>query len=75
MSRPIGFARCFSPVGREIRVHSGIHISKTDQTDQTDRRFENKGEFAPPLGQKLTMRHPKLTGGPDQGSLAAASAL
>ena len=70
MSRPIGFADCFGPVAREIHVDWGPYVSKTDQTDQTDQRAENEGEFALPLGRKLTARHSKLTSRPEHGRLA-----
>ena len=74
MSRLIAFARRLGLVARKIRVNSGPHVSKTDQTAQTDRRVENQGKFAPPLGRKLTTRHSKLTSGPDHGGLTGASA-
>jgi len=74
MRRPIRFVLCLSPVAREIRVDSRPYVSKTDQTAQTDRRIENQGRFAPPLGRKLTTRHSKLTSRPDHGGLAGASA-
>ena len=74
MSRLIAFARRLSPSARGIRVNSEPYVSKTDQTAQTDRRIENQGRFAPPLGRKLTTRHSKLTSGPDHGGLAGASA-
>jgi hypothetical protein len=70
MSRPIAFALCPGPVARETRVHSGPYVSKTDQSDQTDRRVENQGKFAAPLGWKLTARHAKLTSRPHHGRLA-----
>ena len=73
MSRPIGFERCFSPVARESRVDSEPYASKTDQTAQTDRRAENQGKFAPPLGLKLTTRHSKLTSGPDHSGRGASA--
>jgi hypothetical protein len=73
MSRPIAFARCLSFIAREIRVASGPYLSKTDQTAQTDRRVENQGKLAPPLGRKLTIRRPELTSGPDHSSLVGAS--
>ena len=74
MSRLIAFARRLSPSARGIRVNSGPYVSKTDQTAQTDRHIENQEKFAPPPGRKLTMRHSKLTRGPDHGGLAGASA-
>jgi hypothetical protein len=74
MSRQVGFVWCFSPFARQVRVDPGPYVSKTDQTAQTDRRVENQGRFAPPLGRKLTTRHSKLTSSPDHGGLAGASA-
>jgi hypothetical protein len=73
MSRPIGFARCLTPVAREIRVDSGPYASETDQTAQTDLRVENQGKFGPSLGRKLTTRRSKLTSRADHGGLAGAS--
>ena len=66
MSRPIGFARCFSAVAREVRVDSGPYASKTDQTAQTDRRFETKGKFAAIVGQKAKGTLAKLTSQSDR---------
>jgi hypothetical protein len=74
MRRPTAFQRRLGPAVREIHVDSGPYVSKTDQTAQTDRRVENQGKFAPPLGRKLTTRHSKLTSSPDNGGLAGASA-
>src|SRR5918995_390680 len=74
MSRRIAFGRRLSRSACEIWVNSGPYVSKTDQTAQTDRHIENQGKFAPSPGRKLTMRHSKLTSGPDHGGLAGASA-
>ena len=46
----------------------GTYDSKTDQTAQSDQRVGNAGEFGPPLDQKLTSPHQKLTSGPAQRS-------
>ena len=73
MSRPIAFARRLSPIAREIHLNSGPHVSKTDQTAQTDQRIEKHGRFAPLPGRKLTTRRSELTSRPDQGGLPGSS--
>ena len=73
MSRLVAFARRLGLVARKIRVNSGPHVSKTDQTAQSDQRIEKHGRFAPLPGRKLTTPHSKLTSGPDQGGLPGSS--
>ena len=51
---------------RKLRNSRGPMIPKTDQTAQSDQRFENAREFGALSGQKLTSRHPKLTSGTAQ---------
>jgi hypothetical protein len=61
MTRLIALARCRGAPVAEVCKNPGPPVSKTDQTAQTDRRFETKGKFAAIAGQKAKGTLAKLT--------------
>jgi hypothetical protein len=59
----------------QIAQLAGTYDSKSDQTAQTDQRFDIADEFGALLGPELTSYDPKLTSGTVQPSNPALQAL
>jgi hypothetical protein len=56
----------------QIAQRVGPYVSKTDQTAQTDQRFEKARESGALFGPELTSHHRKLTSGTAQQTNSGA---